>query len=32
MSPSMRNTTTSHMPTFWTRVSAATKRGPTHPR
>src|SRR2546425_440907 len=32
ISPSSTNTTTSHIPTFWTRVSAATKRGPTRPR
>ena len=32
MSPSSANTTTSHMPLFCTRVSAATMRGPTRPR
>src|SRR3989475_9295498 len=32
MSPSSATTPTSHIPTFWTRVSAATMRGPTRPK
>ena len=32
MRPSRMNTTTSHIPAFWTRVSGATIRGPTRPR
>ena len=32
MSPSSTNTTTFHIPSFCTRVSAATMRGPTRPK